>query len=125
VDNDLNKDRGISILSNVIKLNLFADLKHQLFKDFNRAGIPFPDLEKQEFTFNGASGFLKLVQERLYVLLMEDFNQFLNLMYAVDIPERSFRDFRDLDAVDAAGYAAILLVEREWRKVCYRRGINP
>lgn len=123
--NQDNEDRGVAIFSNAVQLNLFQELRNQLLKDFSRAGIAFPDLEKQDFTLFGASHFLRLLQERLYVLLHEDFNQFLSLMYAADIPEKSFSEYRNLDALDVAGHATVLLVEREWKKVCFRHGIHP
>jgi hypothetical protein len=55
---------------------------------------------------------------------MEDFDGFLNLMYAADIPEFEFRTAVFEDPVEAADAALEILINREWQKVCLRAGIS-
>ena len=94
-------------------------LLSQLRRDYQRANIPFP-IRQGELATVGPRVLLQDLRESLYFLLMERFDQYLNLMYAADVPERAFRGLQPRDAVEAAGEAAFLLLKREWQKLGYR-----
>lgn len=94
-------------------------LLSQLQKDYERANISFP--------LHGAIGpepdrarILQDLNESFYFLLMERFDQYLNLMYAVDVPEREFKGVDVTDAVEVATQVTFLVLKREWMKIEFR-----
>lgn len=113
-------DTAEDLLAYARELGLREALLAQLHKDFDRAGVPFPTMglsrEAEATDARWARGF----QESLYRLLMEDFNGYLNLMYAADVPEREFKGLKVTDAVEVAGQVVMLLLRREWQKVWLR-----
>ncbi|MBC2838714.1 hypothetical protein [Robiginitalea sp. SC105] len=105
----------------------------QVRKDFNRAGLADPlgsravsantDNPAETPGYPDAEQLEQLLRETIYRLLLEDFDGYLNLMYAVDIPENAFKNLRVTDAVEVAGQVALLLLMREWQKV--RTRLSP
>jgi hypothetical protein len=91
-------------------------LLSQLQKDFARANVSFP-LQTPEAVDSDSGEILQALRESLYVLLMEHFDQYLNLMYAVDVPEREFKGIQGTDAVEVATQVASILLKREWKKI--------
>ena len=99
-------------------------LLSQLRRDYQRANIPFPI--REDHLASARSEILSQeLEENLYLLLMERFDQYLNLMYAADVPERAFRSVQPRDAVEAAREVAFLLLKREWQKLGYRFRFGP
>lgn len=95
---------------------LYKNLVVQLTKDFARANIEF------QLSSEIAPLILKkLLHEKLYVLLLERFPEYLNLMYVVDIPEKEFNNIAPTDAVEVAEKVTFLLLRREWQKVWYKK----
>ena len=91
-------------------------LLSQLQKDFGRANVSFP-LQIPEAVEWDPAEILQALRESLYVLLMEHFDRYLNLMYAADIPEREFKSVQGTDAVEVATQVATVLLKREWKKI--------
>jgi len=100
------------------RLNL---LLSQLKKDYQRANVSFP-LRQIGSGDPDPRKLLQALRESLYVLLMERFDQYLNLMYAADVPEREFREVQGTDAVEVAAQVTFILLKREWKKVEFRTG---
>ena len=107
------------LLDYAVKSGRLKLLLSQLQKDYERANISFPLL--------GAFGsepdpsrILQDLRESLYFLLMERFDQYLNLMYAIDVPEREFKGINVTDAVEVATQVTFLLLRREWKKIEFR-----
>lgn len=94
-------------------------LLSQLKKDYERANVPFPLYPLQTGDPNSGE-LLQSLRESLYVLLMERFDQYLNLMYAADVPEREFKAVRVTDAVEVASQVTFILLKREWKKIEFR-----
>ena len=94
-------------------------LTAQLKKDYERANIPFP-LRSGGPAKMPAAEVIQRLRESLYYLLMEQFDSYLNLMYAADVREAGFRDIQATDAVEAAGQLVEVLLRREWEKVRMR-----
>ena len=108
-----------TLLDEARKSGQFEVLLSQLQKDFERASVPFP-LPQAGKEAHDPGKILHALRESLYLLLMERFDQYLNLMYAADVPEREFRDVPVTDAVEVAEAATFILLKREWQKVRYR-----
>lgn len=98
------------------KLNL---LLSQLQKDYERANVSFP-LQTTSAVELDSGEILQALRESLYVLLMEHFDQYLNLMYAADVPERVFKSVKGSDAVEVAAQVTNILLKREWKKIEFR-----
>ena len=94
-------------------------LLSQLKKDYERANIPFP-LRQGKKGDQSPGEILQSLRENLYLLLMERFDQYLNLMYAADVPEREFRAVQLTDAVEVASQVTFILLKREWKKIEFR-----
>ena len=94
-------------------------LSSQLQKDFERANVSFP-FQIFEAAEPDSRELFQALRESLYVLLMEHFDQYLNLMYAVDVPEREFKSVEGTDAVEVATQVTFILLKREWKKIEYR-----
>ncbi|SHG67674.1 hypothetical protein [Flagellimonas flava] len=110
---------GLEVLQTAQKENLYTQLLAQLKKDFSRANVRIAiDLDMDPKTLNA------LVQEKLYVLILEKFQEYLNLLYIVDISEREIKKLAVLDAVDASSQVGFLILKREWQKVWFKHKYN-
>ena len=118
----LDSNKIIALLEYARNQNRLKTLENQIQKDFSRAGISV--LSSDMFMCGQPIECFNTVTERLYRLIMEDFDGYLNLMYAADVPEKAFEQVEASDSVDAARQSAIVLIEREWEKVCTRLGVD-
>lgn len=109
---------GEEILNKARAENLLDALADQLQKDFTRAGVPVPSFKPEA----PDASWVQELRESLYRLLMERTDDYLNLMYAADVPEAEFRRIPLTDMVDIAAASTDLLLQREWQKVCWRSG---
>lgn len=113
-----HRQKSMAILEEASQKGLYPNLVAQLQKDFDRANIGAkfnPDL--------GPGALSVFLHEKMYVLILERFANYLNLLYIVDVPERAFRELPLTDVVDAAGQMAYLILVREWQKVLMKA--NP
>lgn len=100
------------LLKTAEKNRLYPKLISQLQKDFGLANIHI-DLED-----NIRPEVLKsLLHEKLYVLILERFSEYLNLLYVVDVPERAFKEIQVTDVVEVAEQVSFLVLKRELQKV--------
>ncbi|NER09558.1 hypothetical protein SAMN06265375_101934 [Muriicola jejuensis] len=100
------------VLRKAASLDLYHNLVDQLVKDFALANISFQprkEVSPAELT--------ALLREKVYVLLLERFPDYLNLLYIIDVPENSLSSGETRDAADMAEEAAYLILKREWQKV--------
>jgi hypothetical protein len=104
-----------SVLAYAKAQGLYEALVVQVKKDFTRVNLEL-DLNKG----TRPEELQVLIREKLYFLLMERFSEYLNLMYAVDIPERVFKDLKITDTVDVAEQVMLLILKRELQKVILR-----
>ncbi|MFS4416402.1 hypothetical protein [Maribacter sp. 2307ULW6-5] len=107
--------QGAALLQNALNDNLYADLIVQLQKDFSRANVPLA-LEGLE-----ANRVIAAITEKCYVLLMERFEDYLNLMYIIDVPEDVFSNMGAGDVVEASKAITGLILQREFQKVVLKR----
>lgn len=112
-----NSLRCIAILESARKAGLESDLKGQVVKDFQRAGLNVPRALE---TGSDTQWALEL-RDALYRILMERSGSYLNLMYAAGVPEKAFKGIPLTDPVEVADAAAHLLLSREWEKVRLRK----
>lgn len=106
------------ILEQSRQAGLLQALVMQFEKDFHRAGLTFPEWSDGD----SDAQWVQRLREALYRILMEQTDAYMNLMYAVGVPERKFRGIPLTDTVEVADAATLLLLQREWEKVCLRTG---
>ncbi|MCR9265212.1 MAG: hypothetical protein NXH86_13735 [Flavobacteriaceae bacterium] len=110
-----NFNNSLELLEVAQKEQLYQNLLVQLEKDFGLANVPFK-LHKDILP----SELKSLLHEKIYVLMVEKFQEYLNLLYVVDIPEEQVRNMPLSDVVDLSAEVSFLLLKREWQKVWYR-----
>ncbi|GGX24711.1 hypothetical protein [Aquimarina muelleri] len=102
------------LLEEVRESELYSQVVMQIQKDLNRAGMDHTiKSEKPQGLF---LEIVNLLLEKLH----NDFNEFLNLLYAVDVSESEIKKLDSEDSTDIAKYATYLILKREWQKVWYR-----
>jgi hypothetical protein len=94
---------------------LFQRLHQQLRKDFTLANITFK--VKSDISIDGLKD---LLQEKIYLLVMEHFDRYLNLLYVIDIPEKAFKEIKVTDAVEVSRQVSFLILKRELEKILTR-----
>lgn len=95
---------------------LYHDLVLQLRKDFLLANISFDfrdDVSPMEL--------MTLVQEKVYRLIMERFDEYLNLLYIIDVPERRIKAIETDNVVEISAQVGFEILRREWQKVWFRK----
>ncbi len=100
------------LLQNAQKMGLYQKLVTQLEKDFILSNVPI----------NLGMGMLPddlntSLHEKVYVLIMEQFAAYLNLLYVVDVPESAFKEISATDVVEVAEQVSFLIFKRELQKV--------
>lgn len=107
-----NHVNSILVLRKAQEEDRYTKLIVQLLKDFRLANI------QVAFTLLITPEELKNeVHEKIYYLLMEKGNDYLNLMYVVDVPEKELKESTDIDIVDLAEKITFMVLRRELQKV--------
>ncbi|WP_240042749.1 hypothetical protein [Maribacter aurantiacus] len=112
----MKENKVLELLQRSQEEGLYLDLLQQLQKDFLLANCNIK-LEVA-ISFQNLS---VLVKEKLYVLLMERFDEYLNLLYVIDVPEHELRQIDAMDAVEVAEQVSFFVLERELQKVRSKR----
>tara|TARA_R110002051_G_scaffold90061_4_gene158654 strand:- start:1741 stop:2094 length:354 start_codon:yes stop_codon:yes gene_type:complete len=112
---ELNVINSNEVLTLANENTLLSDLKNQIEKDFGLANISL----KLPVNFD-AQSFVSAIREKVYYLMMQQFPEYLNLLYIVDIPENQFKQIVITDAVEIADQMTYLILKREYQKVWYR-----
>ncbi|MBQ0736236.1 hypothetical protein [Aquimarina celericrescens] len=103
------------LFSEVSKTDLYPKLLDQLQKDLHRAGVDHKIDPKIT-----SSDLVRELNSLLYDTLQNAFNDYLNLLYAVDVSETELRNFKSEKIEDIASYTTYLILKREWKKVWLR-----
>ncbi len=95
---------------------LYVKLVAQLKKDFALANIDIDILDDAI----SPQQLKTVVHEKIYYLILEKFTDYLNLLYIIDVPEKSFKDIKVTDVVEVAAQVTFLILKREMQKVWFR-----
>ena len=104
-----------ALIEDANRLDLYRKLIQQLNKDLLFANIA---LEFDEETI--PSNLKLLLQDTVYHLLQNKFSDYLNLLYQVDVSEKTVRALDGSDTVELAEQVTFLILQREWQKVWFR-----
>lgn len=99
--------------------DLYPQFLSQIQKDLNRSGIDYT-IENSK-----PKDLFREIQRLLVEKLQYSFNEYVSLLYAVDVSENEVRKADLEDIQDIARYATYLILKREWQKVWYRNNMNP
>ena len=97
------------------ELNLYSKLVVQLNKDLLLANV---DLEFSEAI--SPEELKKQLHEVVFGLIQNKFNEYLNLLYIIDVSESQIKQLDGSDAVELSAQVAFLILKREWQKVWYK-----
>ncbi|MAZ25933.1 MAG: hypothetical protein CL868_02505 [Cytophagaceae bacterium] len=106
---------GIQVLEDALKVAKYEMLVQQLNKDLARAGLR----ENYPTTIQSRS-LLRSFTAFIYELVSRDMPAFLNLLYAVDVPEKAVNELAASELHEFAVGAASLILNREFMKLKYR-----
>ncbi len=101
-----------ALLNHAMVEELYEKLVLQLVKDFELANS-YINLSAD----SSPTEVQKELHERVYVLLMEKFKTYLQLLYVIDVPEKAFKSLEVTDAVEVAQQVSFLILQRELQKV--------
>ena len=93
---------------------LYPQFLAQIQKDISRAGMFY------KVQSVGPKDLFLEIEKLIRDTLQHNFNDYVNLLYAVDVSEGEVRKADDQKLEDIARYATYLILKREWQKVYYR-----
>ncbi len=97
------------------KEQLWEKLVMQLNKDFLYANI---HIDIDTTVSPGKLG--RILHETVFLLMRDRFNDYLNLLYIIDVPETEVKSIQALDTVEISGEVSFLILKREWQKVWFK-----
>lgn len=103
---------NIEILEEAQKFGLFEKLLFQLQRDFELANVDW--YPPSTITFQSLESQL---QEKVYLLLLEKFSDYLNLLYVIDVPEKEFKEIKSSDVVEISKEVSFFILKRLFQKV--------
>lgn len=101
-----------SLLKHAQNESLYEKLITQLEKDFTLANIDIDISVAIE-----PIDLKTILHEKIYRLILEKFDEYLNLLYIIDVPERAFKEIKVTDVVEVAEQVTFLVLKRELQKV--------
>ncbi|WP_066223463.1 hypothetical protein [Formosa haliotis] len=103
------------LLNTSLQYELYGNLVFQLNKDFRLANIDF------EVEASILPEDLKLqLHETVFRLIQEAFADYLNLLYIIDVSEKSIKQLDGSDALKLSEQVVFLILKREWQKVWFK-----
>lgn len=105
-----------AVLKDVSLRNWEDEFRGQLQKEFLLANVPLAFKEKESL-----SHVHEVVVEKIYQLLMEDFDTYLNLLYVIDVREMDLKAVDGADIVTAAKQVVFLILQRTYQKLWYKK----
>jgi len=103
------------IITTSEELSLYKKLVLQLNKDFLRANVSV-DFKKDIQPNN----LILQLQETISKLINEQFSEYLNLLYIVDVSEVKIKSIDTNDFKLMTEQVTFLILSREWQKVWFR-----
>ena len=103
------------LISEVNRLDLYKKLVFQLNKDFLRANV---DLNIHEEVL--PTSLKQLLHQTVYTLIQENFSDYLNLLYIIDVSEKQVKALDGSDPLELSEAVSFLILKREWQKVWFR-----
>ncbi len=109
------QDPILQLINQIQKEDLLIKLILQINKDANLVGLDFSLSEKstpQNIVFN--------LHKLLIDLINNNFSDYVNLLYRIDIPEKELIRLQSLEIEILTEKVAILILRKEWQKVWFK-----
>ena len=116
-----NFNNCLELLQGAVDKGLYGKLVEQISKDFELANVSMNLFKNNALNLITAENLIKSLHEKIYFLIMERFSDYLNVLYIVDVPEKSFKDLPLTDVVEFAEHVTFLVLQRDWQKVQLKR----
>lgn len=113
MESEIVDSKGLLLVAG--EKELIGKLTAQVEKDFGLANVSL----KLPVIFE-VNTFVSCIRERVYRLMVEQFSEYLNLLYIVDVPEREFKHIQVTDAAEVADRVTFLILKREFQKVLFK-----
>lgn len=107
-----------SLLACAREKQLMEKLVLQLRKDFQSANV-FVEIE----TTVSPGQLRRTLHETVFLLMRDRFNDYLNLLYIIDVSEEQVKRIQSIDTVEISEEVAFLILKREWQKVWLKNRI--
>lgn len=108
-------NNSLALIEDASNENLYDKLLQQLEKDFALANETI-SLKKTI----SPQQLVAIITDKIYFLLQHKFNEYLNLLYIIDVSEREIKNITVIDMETIASEVSFLILKREWQKVWYR-----
>jgi len=111
----MGEKKAIQLIDQIKSPELVQDLIVQLNKDANLSGL--------DVHFATSSTSEKLVKELYDVLvnlMTDDFRNYLNFLYRIDLSEQNVKSIQETEPKQIAKIVTLLVLKREWQKVAFR-----
>ena len=111
----MGEKKAIQLIDQIKSPELVQDLIVQLNKDANLSGL--------DVHFATSSTSEKLVKELYDVLvnlMTDDFRNYLNFLYRIDLSEQNVKSIQETEPKQIAKKVTFLVLKREWQKVAFR-----
>lgn len=105
-----------SLLTLIFEEGLYQDLLIQIIKDFELSGLTIT-LDQSI----SPADLLSELHHQVLQLIHNNFDGFLQLLYRVDIAESTMQSFELQKSDDIAKKTTFAILQREWKKVYFRR----
>lgn len=104
-----------SLIEKANEMNLYKKLIQQVNKDFLLANINL-DFDEEILP----TSLKYLLHETVFKLIQEKFTNYLNLLYIIDVSEKSIKALDGSDILKLSEDVTFLILKREWQKVWLR-----
>ena len=104
-----------TLIENASQLDLHKKLIFQLNKDLLLANI---DLDFDDEVLPTSLKYI--LHETVFKLIQDNFSNYLNLLYIIDVSEEKVKLLDGSDTVVLAEEVTFLILQREWQKVWFK-----
>jgi hypothetical protein len=107
------------LLNSITNENLYARLIEQLNKDFQMANVT------GNFETTNSPAKLKMrLFEVLLNLINNQYDDYLNLLYRIDVPERELAKLKNVNLTTSMEDITYLVLKREYQKVWFKHNFD-
>ena len=110
-----NDNTALLLVQEIENKHLLVELIRQLNKDLILAGLHFQMPEE-----TNAKEVVSELRSILLGLISNDFGDYLNFLYRVDVSENKLKSLNEITPDKIATKVTRMVLEREWQKVWFK-----
>lgn len=115
----MEADHALLLIKKIESQNLLPNVIEQINKDARLSGLEMcidPKLSSEELVTQ--------VYQFLLDLITNDFGAYLNLLYRIDVSEKSLQSVSETEPASIVRYVTFMVLQREWQKVVLKNKIQ-